>query len=645
MLKRFFIGVLILLPGILMPQDSEQIKMSNKGRLDIQVLIDSANYYLDINPQQSFNFVEPALEKSLKAHDPYKEALCYQVLGRINTRLDQYDIALNYYDKVLKLIPEKDALTFHTYCEMAAVYELTGDYTSGIRAYNLYLDYVRKNQNLPEEIKVRYNLARLYTSIRDYDKALNEYNTIQELERERDNTPGVAAANTMKGEIYLIRNQPEQAIATYREAAEMADEANDSKAKSASLRSMGKAYRQSKQYEEELDVRKEALQISEERQDIEGQYEDNLMIGEAYMEKQEPDEALKYIQRSVELSKKSGNMEQKSVALKTLSDAYGEQGEFDKALLAYKDYAGAMDSIYSQREKKLQSNLEIIADVNRKLQRINLLERDFEITKRAMEVLEREKEVRSKELRNQKLIVYSLLLIILALATSTFLVYRSSVQKRKANLLLALRSLRSQMNPHFIFNSLNSVNNYIAENDEKMANKFLAEFSSLMRLVLENSKYDFVPVTSEIEVIKLYLKLEHSRFKEKFDYQLNIDESLLSSEYRIPPMLIQPYIENAIWHGLRYKEQKGMLLVTMRSEKDGLLVTIEDDGIGRMRSQELKTKHQKTGTSTGLRNTRSRLNIINEIYKTKYQVQISDKDIDSKTGTIVKLRIPVENEN
>ena len=123
--------------------------------------------------------------------------------------------------------------------------------------------------------------------------------------------------------------------------------------------------------------------------------------------------------------------------------------------MAYKEYATTIYKVYTQREQKLQENLEIVANVNRKLQRIDLLERDFEITKRAVEVLERERLVILNELRNQKLIMYALILIIIALAISTFLVYRSSQQKRKANLLLALRSLRSQMNPHFIFNSLN----------------------------------------------------------------------------------------------------------------------------------------------------------------------------------------------
>lgn len=645
MFYRFLIGFIFISSGLLFAQDPENSRSKMRNPTSIHVLLDSANYYLEIDPQRSFDFVESALEISLKSQNTFNEALCYQILGRINTRLQQFDIALDYYNKVVSLMSPNDPLTFKTYSEIAAIHEITGDYYSSIKYYSLYLEYVQRNYNVQEEIAVRYNLARLYTATEDYSRALNEYNTIQSLESSRDNPPGVATANTMKGEVYLKQNEPEQAIASYQKAAEIADETQDTKAKSNTLRSMGRAYRQSKKYEQELDVRQQALELSEESDDIDEQLEDNLMIGEVYLEKQQPAEAVKYIQKSVDLSEQTGNIEKKSIALRTLSEAFKEQGEYDKALLVYKDYTNTIDSIYTQREQKLQANLEIVANVNRKLQRIDLLERDFEITKRTVEVLEREKLVSSREMRNQRLIMYTLILIILGLATSTFLVYRSSLQKRKANLLLALRSLRSQMNPHFIFNSLNSVNSFISENDERMANKYLSEFSQLMRSVLENSKHDFVPLNSEIEVIKLYLNLEHSRFKEKFDYKIDISEGLLNSEYQVPPMLIQPYIENAVWHGLRYKEEKGMLHVAIKPEKECLLVTVEDDGIGRKKSQELKTKHQKTSTSTGLKNTKGRLEIINEIYKTRYEIEISDQDSLTGEGTIVKLRIPVENEN
>jgi LytS/YehU family sensor histidine kinase len=229
--------------------------------------------------------------------------------------------------------------------------------------------------------------------------------------------------------------------------------------------------------------------------------------------------------------------------------------------------------------------------------------------------------------------------IILVIATTSYFIYKNAVASKIANQLLALKSLRSQMNPHFIFNALNSVNHFIAQQDERTANKFLSEFSQLMRLVLENSQEDFIPLHKEQEILSLYLKLEHYRFRDKFDYTIDIDENINAEVIEVPPMLIQPYIENAVWHGLRYKERKGNLLLRFKQEPGNLLVEIHDDGIGRKRSAELKTANQKKHNSTGLRNIQERLKILNTVYKAKYQVVINDL-VDGQ-GTIVKISLPL----
>ena len=196
------------------------------------------------------------------------------------------------------------------------------------------------------------------------------------------------------------------------------------------------------------------------------------------------------------------------------------------------------------------------------------------------------------------------------------------------------------MNPHFIFNALNSVNSYIAKSDEKSANKYLSDFSKLMRLVMENSKYDFVSLDTEVNTLELYLSLEHFRFKEKFDYTFNIGADIATDTFEIPPMFIQPYIENAIWHGLRYKEAKGFLNVIFEKDNQNLKVTVEDNGIGRKESKKLKTKFQKENVSTGLKNIENRVDIINKIYKTKISIDIKDFDIEKQSGTIVTMIIP-----
>nr|WP_240905101.1 histidine kinase [Allomuricauda oceani] len=222
---------------------------------------------------------------------------------------------------------------------------------------------------------------------------------------------------------------------------------------------------------------------------------------------------------------------------------------------------------------------------------------------------------------------------------TTFLYYRSNKQQKLANNLLALKSLRTQMNPHFIFNALNSVNNYIAKSDERSANRFLSEFSVLMRSVLENSEEDFIPLTKELELLELYIKLEHSRFSDKFDYEMDVDKKIDVDAFQIPPMLLQPYIENAIWHGLRYKEEKGFLKIKVRQiTEDMLEICIEDDGIGRKKSGELKTTNQKKQKSKGMGNIKKRIQILNDMYKNRVDVSIADLNKD-QTGTRVSLKL------
>jgi len=226
----------------------------------------------------------------------------------------------------------------------------------------------------------------------------------------------------------------------------------------------------------------------------------------------------------------------------------------------------------------------------------------------------------------------------LLLGVVAFLFYRSNKQQKLANNLLALKSLRSQMNPHFIFNALNSVNNFIAKSDERSANRYLSEFSTLMRSVLENSEEDYIPLSKELELLKLYTKLEHSRFSDKFTYEILVDGHIDVAAFQIPPMLLQPYIENAIWHGLRYKKEKGFLKINLKQkDKETIIITIIDNGIGRKKSAALKTSNQKKQKSKGMGNIKKRIAILNDMYKDKVAVDISD--LKDETGTVVQFSL------
>ena len=267
------------------------------------------------------------------------------------------------------------------------------------------------------------------------------------------------------------------------------------------------------------------------------------------------------------------------------------------------------------------------------------MEQDKQLFDIQIQSMEKDKLLISETNKYQKNFIILLFIIVSLLIFALFTAFQRIRIQKKHNLFLDLKSLRSQMNPHFIFNALNSVNSFIAKNDELNANKYLSRFSSLIRNILENSDHDFIPLSKEIELLKSYIELEHIRFSDKFNYNFEIDNSINTDSFRIPPMLIQPYIENAVWHGLRYKEKDGFLNVEMKKEASHLRVDVVDNGIGRKKSQELKTENQKKNKPKGIRNTKKRIEILNKLYKKEIEINIEDLE-NAQEGTKVTLLIP-----
>ena len=160
-----------------------------------------------------------------------------------------------------------------------------------------------------------------------------------------------------------------------------------------------------------------------------------------------------------------------------------------------------------------------------------------------------------------------------------------------------------------------------------------------MRGIMENSTNDFIPLATEIELIKNYLGLEKSRFQDKFDYDVKIAQTLNIDVWQVPSMLIQPFIENAIWHGLRYKDDKGMVEVKFENSQNLLTIKIKDNGIGIAKSKAIKTKHQNKHKGRGMDNTLERIKLLNELYNQLIKHEIHD----SETGVTVILNIKTNN--
>jgi hypothetical protein len=209
---------------------------------------------------------------------------------------------------------------------------------------------------------------------------------------------------------------------------------------------------------------------------------------------------------------------------------------------------------------------------------------------------------------------------------------------------LEMTALRAQMNPHFIFNCLNCINRFIIVNDNDTASEYLTKFSKLIRQVLDNSRGDKTRLATEIETLKLYIEMESLRFSDKFDYSITVDPELEKDEYLIQPMLIQPYVENAIWHGLMHRKEKGKLQLTFIKKGNTLLVEIEDNGVGRAMAKSIKESQLVQKKSHGMKVTAERMSLLSKKMNVPVEAAVEDMyDGDQHAlGTKVKLTLPLE---
>ena len=214
---------------------------------------------------------------------------------------------------------------------------------------------------------------------------------------------------------------------------------------------------------------------------------------------------------------------------------------------------------------------------------------------------------------------------------------RAAAQVRQLMSQLEMKSLRSQMNPHFIFNTLNSINSYIIDNNPHAASDYLTKFARLIRLILDNSKEETIPLSKELDTLQLYLQLERIRFQQKFDFDIKPDAAIDLQYWKIPPLILQPFVENSIWHGLLHKESDGWIEIAITQHASKLSITITDNGIGRAKAAQLQSKNAQHIKSMGMQITLQRLQLLNSANSITV---LDNVDTDGKSaGTSICIEI------
>jgi LytS/YehU family sensor histidine kinase len=206
-----------------------------------------------------------------------------------------------------------------------------------------------------------------------------------------------------------------------------------------------------------------------------------------------------------------------------------------------------------------------------------------------------------------------------------------------------LKAIKSQMNPHFFYNALNTLQSYILANEKKQAVEYLSKFSNLTRTILEASEKDFVSIKEEINTLQLYLEIEKARFEKDFSYEITFENNIDVDNIKIPTMLLQPYVENAVKHGLLHKQGVKKLEIHFEKVENLLKISIEDHGIGRRKSEELNAIKNKNHISFATKAMQNRIELLNEFTQTTSTISFIDKTNQQgkPTGTVVVLTIPI----
>lgn len=575
---------------------------------------DSVGY----NKKGSFKVKQAAteLQEALSSDNEEQTAKSYETLSAELAGKGDYVRAESYLKKALdiynKLSKKKQAAAASR--SLAKLQESQNKIAPAIQNYewaaNSTQDRTLMRANTNDANRLRYSDPK-----QQADYALSNASIFEKQGKKEEATDAYKQA----AESQIQQNKPLDAVATYQKALKAADKQEDVNNIN---KEIAKVLASDNQVSKAIDINEKILNQARKKKDVDLQVEQLQELAHLYARTNQDSIKEALLREAYELALKDGNTLKAKASLMQLVQYYQSRNDYQRSAATSEAFLNQLDSLVKKDSSLADSRI-------------------FEVTEGRIRELEQEKKLQQELINKKNRFNYFLIGSVGLMLLLLLLIIRSLKAIKIKNKKIALQALRREMNPHFIFNSLNSVNQYIAENNELEANKYLTSYSGLMRNIMEHSNKDFVPLQVEIEQLKKYLDLEYRRFRDQFDYTIDIDEQLDTELSMVPNMLIQPHLENAIWHGLRYKEGKGLLLLQFRKEGQDLLVTVTDDGIGLSRSKALKTVNQKAHQSRGILNTEERIGLLNDLYHIRIAMHMKERPAQSGTGTEVTLRLPL----
>ncbi|REG92846.1 tetratricopeptide repeat-containing sensor histidine kinase [Algoriphagus antarcticus] len=559
------------------------------------------------NHQLALQYLDSALTYFTPLGDSSHVADALYDLAAINRNMGNYEKCLPYYFRVLKIseMENNQLSTASTLTSIGIVYRLLKQYDSSIENYKRALVILDSLGNLTRMATCLNGLGGVYGDMKDYNQSKQ----------------------------YFIR------------ALRINQELGNDRESAFQLANLGHIENDLGNYQQALDYQLKTLAIREKiprKDDLAKSYRN---VGEAYFKVNMPSKARQYLLKGLDLSKEINSMPISRDIYAILKDISAAENDFKTAYNYQTLFMQAKDSVMNEESIKHIDELQAQYESEKKDQAIVLLAQE-----KALNQQEVQRQITIKRAFLGGFILVSLVAFLVIYILRNRLKNQERLASKNKEIQeidfkrqlteLEMKALQAQINPHFIFNCLNSINQLILDGDKKNASRYLTKFSRLIRMILENAESSEVSLKNELQLLESYIQLESLRFGGKIKYQLNLMNDIDLDNTYLPCMLLQPFIENAIWHGLmnRQSNAEGLISISLKQKVDQLICQIEDNGVGRQKAFELKKSSVWKSKSLGLQLTEERLRLMSKEFK-KQLIKISD--LKDKAGEALGTRVTV----
>lgn len=607
-----------------------------------QLLNAIANQYKTSDPKAMLVYAKKAYDLSQKMDYQLAKGNALLNLGNANIILGDYSKSLTYFTDARHVFEnvsidnnvERQKGLAKALGSIGIVFSEQSNYAKALQYYLKSVTIYEKLKDEEKCAKLYNNIGIVYQSLSSYFKALAYFVKAQKIqEKLGDSNIGITYTNIAN--VYLKQNNSAKAYEYYTKAKSALDQHPNPRALGEWYNNVGLYFKAVKQPEKAIEHWNNAIQTFESIEDKFGVGDTYLLLGQLYFEQNKEKQAIVFAEKALASAKALKVLEQQVIAEKLLSDIYAQLNNSAQALLHFKAYSTAKDSLTNEENIRRTVEEEMAFDFEKR-EAIH----QKEIEKRDLLLQEESK-------RNVMQLIFAAVFGLLLFGIA-FLIYNRIQLKKNLTLQKELaeyeqKALHLQMNPHFVFNCLGSISSFIVQNGTDSAIKYLSKFSKLMRLTLEYSKESLIPIDKEIESLQNYLELEQLRFNNKFTFSIFKNEAI-EDDMAIPPLLLQPFVENAIIHGVIPKKEIGSIAVRFALQNDSLLCTVEDNGIGFNESKAQKQHSVVAHKSMALDITRKRLEMIESTTKQKTEFSIEEiKNTNGEViGTKVTLHLPVQ---